>query len=246
MNYDLVIPTAPKDYNKAKFCIASAIKHLNPQPQNFFIIYPDKTDTIYINNTKINCVNELEVLNLDKNACKGINRPAWIYQQFLTLFQNASPNNYYLIVDSDLVFNRKFDLFNNEKPQFFWGIDQHHPPYFRFLKQFFNLEKQFDHSFISDMMFFDKKICLEIVNKFGGISEFYDLCVENMCSDLLLSEYELYGNYVSKFYPNLYSIKEIKCSLNGKYDTWSDKEIQELIYHKNNEDYDIITYHSWE
>lgn len=246
IEYDLIILATPKDYNKVKFCITSAVKYLNPQPQNFFIIYPDQDDKIIINDTKVYCINEKKALDLDPHKCKGITRPTWIYQQFLSLFQNVSVYDNYLIVDSDLIFNRQFNLFDNEMRQLFLGINQYHKPYFRLLKEIFDLERQIDHSFISEIMMFDKKICAEIVNCVNGIDEFYQLCSQRINKNFLLSEYELYGNYVTKFYPKLYLHKYIKSNLNGKFNIWTDQEIRKIIKDNKDKDYDVITYHTWE
>ena len=93
-------------------------------------------------------------------------------------------------------------------------------------------------------MMFDKKICREIV---PDKNAFLRTCNEKLNDDFLLSEFELYGNYVVKNYPNRYKMAETKSQLNGKYlhDPWQEEEIQELIQKNKKQNIDLFTIHTW-
>jgi hypothetical protein len=91
---------------------------------------------------------------------------------------------------------------------------------------------------------FDKSICREIV---PDKQELLKICNEKLNDNFLLSEFELYGNYVTKHYPNKYKKKKTNNQLNGKYanNPWRAEEIQELINKNKNENIDLFAIHSW-
>jgi hypothetical protein len=195
---------------------------------------------------EVQWVNEQEVLLLNPKAAKKFNRPEWIYAMFIKMFQKYTPNQQYLVVDSDLIFNREFNVFSKmDKKQFFLGVDQNHRPYFRFSEQYLGLGREYPHSFISEIMLFDKSISQEIADINGGVEEFYKLCSEVSCKECIPADYEIYGNYVYKNYPNMYDIIKIKTKLNGKYSEWTDKEIRQMMVQMQSEDTDVFTYHTW-
>lgn len=245
MNYDLLIPVAPKDSNKIDFTIRSAIQYLVPKPQTIYIVGQFNNSAGKVDNIPICVMNEQEVMPLDPTACNKFRRPQWIYQQFIKLFQDITQENY-LVVDSDLIFNREFHLFG-PSPYFFLGNDQNHPPYFRFTQDFLGFGREYPHSFISEIMLFNKLICLEIAEKVNGYVKLYELCAEVISDDgtYLLGDYEVYGNYVYKYYPGLYDIIKIKTQLYGKYSKWTNTEIEQLIKDMADEDLDTFTIHTW-
>ena len=247
MNYDLVIPAAPKDYNKVKFCITSAVKHLYPTPVGIYVVSPAKTHSMRCVNREVHWINEQEVLGLDPLAAKNFNRPQWIYAMFLKMFQDYTPNQQYLVVDSDLIFNRPFNVYSEQqKPQFFLGVDQNHTPYFNFSEQYLGFGREYPYSFISEIMLFDKSISEEIADICGGVEKFYELATRVACQWCIPADYEIYGNYVYKFHPHAYELINIKTSLHGKFqEEWGDKEIVELQAKMQNEPIDTFTYHTW-
>jgi hypothetical protein len=227
--YDVVIPAAPKDANKVKFLIASARKYLRPQPQNFYVISPVRIDI-----EGVQWYNDTEVLDLDPNQSR-FRRPPWIYQQFLKLFQTISENNQYLIVDSDLIFNREFEVFTADgKKQFFLGVDQNHRQYFNLQQELFGFGRVLNHSFISEVMMFDKVCSQAILAKWDyDVAAFYD-AVCDLIGDgtqYLIADYELYGSFCRTHFPHEYALKKIRTHLSGKNSEYTDKDIQDLIDH---------------
>tara|TARA_R110002020_G_scaffold117929_3_gene269559 strand:- start:344 stop:1072 length:729 start_codon:yes stop_codon:yes gene_type:complete len=241
MKYDLIIPCHPKDYIKLEFCLISCIEHLEPAPVNIYIVAPNE---IEFSNEKIKSVQDKDAVDIHIQDIQY--RPNWIYQQFIKLCQNFTENDLYLCVDSDLIFNRTIYLFDDRgNPKFFTSSnDQEHKPYFNFMKGVYDLDKQVDHTFINDFMMFDKKVCREIV---PDIHDFLSLCNEKLNDDFLLSEFELYGNYVTKNYPSKYQKVNTKNQLNGRYmhQRWSQDEIRSLVENNKNEDIDLFTVHTW-
>jgi hypothetical protein len=147
-------------------------------------------------------------------------RKNWIYQQFIKLGQDFTKNDMYLCVDSDLFFNKPIELFDGDKPKFFISDrEQNHQPYFNFMKKSHGLDKQVDHTFIN----------------------------KNLSDDCLLSEFELYGNFVTKHHPEKYIKQNTKTKMFGRYanQPWSEQEIENHASQMKDKDYDLFTIHSW-
>ena len=72
-----------------------------------------------------------------------------------------------------------------------------------------------------------------------------ELGEEPIDHDAGMSEYELYGNYVTKYFPDSYSYKHIKTYLGGKNDVWDDEEVSNYMKMFEKSDFDIISMHTW-
>ena len=106
--------------------------------------------------------------------------------------------------------------------------------------------KEYNYSFINEIMLFDRNIILEMINtKYKTIYDFIENSNKIINNECYISEFELYGNYITKFHNCLYNYKYLKTLLNGKYGEWSDIEIENYIKEQKNTDYDIISMHSW-
>jgi len=256
MNYSVIIPSTLKDFNKISFVLTSLKNYLIPQPTEYIVIYEecsiDICDHIY---DYVDCIEEKGVLNFEK-ITPNYHRPGWIYQQFLKLFNFIS--DYYLVVDSDLILNRPLNIFHEDgKPFFFLGRDQNHQPYFNYSKSVLGIDRNYNHSFISELMFMQKSICIELLNTFGkhnnieGATEqllktlYYFTC-ENCNKQFIPGDYEIYGNFIQQFDPTLYHIKKIKTRLFGQHGgVWTDTQIQDKVDEIKNEDCDTFTIHTW-
>ena len=235
--YDLLIVVSENDYNKLNFLLDS-IKNLQPQPENICVISPTP---VLVKNDSILYFLDDEVINIDRSTIK--HRPNWITQQFIKLLQDITPNENYLVIDSDIFLNKKIDIFKNNKPNFFITVDQYHQPYFNFLNNF-GINKIYDKSFISEIMFFNKKIILDYLNDINyDVKKFIDKSIEIINENCYISEFEFYGNMILKKYPDLYNFTKINTKVFGKHSEWSNSEIEWLISHNN--DLDLISYHTW-
>ena len=239
MKYDLIIPSHPKDYVKLQFCLNSCLEHLNPSPENIYVITPDG-----LGGSVATGIKDEDAIQINKATIK-YRRSNWIYQQLVKLFQDFTENDLYLCVDSDLIFNRSIDIFKDDKPNFFVSDrDQHHEPYFNFMDLYFGLSRQVDHTFINDFMIFDKNICSEMIPDKDHLALAIN---ETMSDDCLLSEFETYGNYITKNHPNLYGSQLTKTKMYGRYSSepWSGEEIKQIVDENRTEDVDLFTIHSW-
>lgn len=237
MKYDLVVPTAPKDYIKISECITRANTYLYPKPQNIYIVAKNKI--------KIACVEtiiESSALPIKVEDIK-YRRAPWIYQQIIKLCQDFTECDNYLCMDSDIFLNKTIEVFTDGKPNFFKTRPQYHQPYFTFMKKIFDLERVWPETFIADITFFKKEICREII---PNIQDFVRRLNEIISDDCLLGEPELYGNYIQKNYPGSYNFSDLKMHSLGRYlpDQWSQSDIEYELRNLPKE-FDALALHSW-
>ncbi len=250
--FDIFIPVAPKDYNKVKFLIKSIDENIEGF-ENIYITTPEG-DRI-LDDPRITYFRDKEILDI--NPLRFNYRPGWLYQMYLKMFQQVTKNDLFLTVDSDLIFNRKVPMFNNEgKPIWWMGWEQNHQPYFRFQEKILNLPRVHNHTFINDMNFMKKSIIDEMLKRNNfTIESFCEASFPIINSSCFPGEPEIYGNYVAKYYPNMYEFREAKTSRdfarsqNHIEDTtaqiWSDEDYFKAIESCKSKDFDMIMLHSW-
>jgi len=234
MKYDLIITASPKDIYKIPYCLESTRKHFSKQPENTFIVCPHKTEiaeTIYIEDEHATPFNKEKI---------KFHRPGWIFQQLVKLFPVFIKSDNYIVVDSDVIFNKSLII-----ESAFWISDreQHHQPYFNFMEHF-GIQKIVDHTFINDFMLFNKKICQEMT---GPPLDFFNKMNTLLSNDCILSEFEMYGNYVMNKYPSLYKKIQHKVETYGVFypNNWDETEIDKLIQKNKNKDINLFTIHTW-
>jgi len=225
----VVIVSAPKDYTKIPFCIEHLQKMVFPKINKVFLITPTKFD-IKINNIEIINLLDNQVINYDRTKINY--RPNWQFSQYLKLFQNVTDKEQYLVVDADHFLVSKFDIYNKEnKPYFFLTNDQNAKEYFNFSEKIFNIKKVYNHSFISEIMLFDKNIIDNMLSSVNyNRDNIYDYMSSRTTRDCHLSEYELYGNYVEAHYPETYVKKKInQFRISYRWQPYEPHEILDLI-----------------
>ena len=189
-------------------------------------------------------MNLQEIVGIKFKENKNFTRqkPNWIYQQYIKLFQTVTQDKY-LIVDSDVIINKRIEIV---KPTFFLGRDQYNKEYFFHLKELLGLNRIYNHSFINEIMLIDRDVIRDILKNFNNdYNNFIDKSISKLNNSSFLSEYELYGNYTMYKFPDKYEIIKLKTELNGKNSFWSKSDIENLIERNKNSDYDIISLHSW-
>jgi len=250
---DVFLPVAPKDLFRSRLVIKYLTRHVN-NINNIHICTPTPVLPIFEKN-------ELEYnvqYHLDSEILpyvvpqKWKFRPNWILQQFLKLFQDVTNTDYYITIDSDVIVTNQLNFFENTNPIWYYGEDQCESQYFNFNKSMFNLPRKASHTYIGDIGFFNKNIVKHLIEYSGLtkeqiIEQSYNI-ITNTCH---LSEFELYGNFIETFYPDLYITKRLKALKNGKfqfnpYETnWNLEETLQLIQKGTIEKYDVVNMHSW-
>lgn len=240
---DVVIPAAPKDYNKLPYVIEAVREYVKAETVHVFAPYP--VGLTWAEDVILHY--DEDVLPYDRRELPY--RPNWTFQQMLKLFQDVTKHDWYLVLDADIVVNCPLPLWTGDgKPILYLGRDQNHGPYFTFNERLLGFGKVYDHSFLSECTLYNKGLVRDMLTFCGlGQDGFWQKLVEIVDVGCCLAESELYGSYVTHECPDLYDIQHIKSRLGGKYGAhiWTDEEIQKELREAGEEDC-LISLHSWE
>jgi hypothetical protein len=247
-NYDIVIVSHEKDFNNIKYIVEHCDKNLEFDSIHLIVsegvVYNDMELLKQLTNKKIYLHLESNVLKIDKSRIK--HRPSWIYQMMLKLFQNVTENDNFLVIESDCIIINKLDFFNDDKTIFYLGRDHHHPPYYTFNQKLLGIGREYDHSFISEFMMYDKKIIKELLNKTNctTIEDFLELIYQYVDGGCYPSDYDLYGNFYYSNYLDKFETKKLNFEMFGKFhEYWSDEIIKESL--ETHKDKDAVSFHCW-
>ena len=246
--YDILIPTAKKDFLKFRFVYDSIVENLDGFDTFYCISNVEMPRNLVIPGVRYFL--DDDVLDFDYSEFQGIvkERKRWYIQQFVKLFQQVTSDDY-LVVDADVYFNKKIAVFENGKPTFLFGKDQSHQPYFDFTKRVLGFGRVYPYSFINEVMLFKRKIINHMVSSTGfNLYGFFELIVHalNKINDTSgMCEYEMYGNYVTKYFKDQYNYRYLKTKRYTKRRIWTVEELQNCIDSIKGTNYDMVTFHSW-
>ena len=137
-------------------------------------------------------------------------------------------------------------FFNDDKTIFYLGRDQHHQQYYNFNQKLLGIGREYNHSFISEFMMYNKNVVKELLNKTNSktVEDFLELVYLYVDMDSYPSDYDLYGNFYYTNYPDKFETKVLNFDMSGKNGLyWSDNEIKQLI--QTHQDKDAISFHCW-
>jgi hypothetical protein len=225
--YDALIKAHSKDYMKLKLVIDS-IKYLNPQPENIILISPDGfVPAEYMEDKRIKSYTDFQIFpNCDRNRLRY--RPNWCYASTMAVFQDVTPNDFFLDIQCDNFFVKEINLFDeNDKPIFFVSPQCRHyyQPYFDYNKAMFGEGRRmgtewgigWEDSLIIGWMMYNKTIAKEILALYGGIDKFYDKACAVINDTCHPSEQDLFPNWVLPKHPDMYVIKKnVQIRVDGK------------------------------
>jgi hypothetical protein len=212
-----------------------------------FVVSPDGVKVDF-SAFPVTSLKDSEVLDIDRT--RFAYRPNWIFQQMLKLFQTVT-DDWYMVIDSDRFFNRRVDLWQDGKPvMLMLSYDQEHGPYFTFNQKMFGFGKTYPHSFLSECTLYSRTLILEMLDTHGYDTpkEFIEAATHVIDGGCYPAESELYGSWIWKYHPKLYTFKTIKAIFGGKYggEKYTDKEIEQAIAERKPQDVDVFSLHSWE
>ncbi|MEN8964862.1 MAG: DUF6492 family protein [Polaribacter sp.] len=231
MNFDVVIPLKTSLLSIAiTRTIPSIISNIS---YDKIYILTKKSNFKELESTfkgKITCLDEDEIckhLTLDnikeyfKNRNENPERAGWYFQQFLKLSVSKLHfiSNLYLVWDADAVALNPINFFTQNNKIYFEKNKEFHEPYFEIIEKILDLKKQVSFSFIAEHLVFNKKLVITILNKISKKETWWLDILDNITSENLsksgFSEYELYGNYVSKFHKNEIEFRHLNKTRKG-------------------------------
>jgi hypothetical protein len=247
-NYDIVIVSHEKDFNNIKHIVEHCDRNLEFDSIHLIVSdrapYKDMGVLETLTKKPVYLHLETSVLTIDKSRLK--HRPEWIYQMMLKIFQNVTTNDNFLVIESDCVILKDLKFFNENKTIFYLGRDHYHQQYYNFNQKLLGIGREYDHSFISEFMMYDKKVVKELLNKTNckTVEDFLELIYSYIDFDTYPSDYDLYGNFYYSNYPEKFETKVLNFDMSGRSGNyWSDSEITGLI--QTNQDKDAISFHCW-
>ncbi|WP_397447060.1 hypothetical protein [Polaribacter sp. R77954] len=231
MEIDIVIPIKSSLIRFAiDKTIPSIIKHLNfrtiyiiTNKSNFHILENKFLSNVKLLDEDLIC-NNLTLNNIKKYFVEkkiNPNRAGWYFQQFLKLsvHQLEFITDNYLVWDADAILLNPINFISKENKTYFEKTQEYNHPYFETILNLLSLEKQVNHSFIGEYMVFNKKIVASLLKKITTEKQWWYKILDSIKITHLkesgFSEYELYGNYIVKYYPDNYKIRSLSKTRKG-------------------------------
>lgn len=156
---------------------------------------------------------------LAKAGEKRSSQTGWYFQQFLkfAFAHTKYAKEYYLSWDADTLPMNKIEFFAEHGKPLLTKKIEYHVPYFKTMDRLIGIGRQVDYSFIAEHMLFSSAVVCELTDAimcsnvegktwFGKIINACEFA-ENKVN--LYSEFETYGNYCAKHYPNMYDTRTL-------------------------------------
>ena len=233
--FDIVIPVGPNDINIIKKQLEYTKKNIIGYRNIYLISY---VKSLEVENC-ITITEDMFPFSIDTVAkFHGKNtRNGWYLQQLLKLYSGLiipTILDRYLVIDSDTFFLKPTEFIRDNKCLYNFGTE-YHIEYFNHMKKLDeNLIKQdINKSGICHHMMFETKYIKLLFDKIETIhnDSFYNIFLKNVSSinGPGASEYEIYFNFMLKYYNNEIIIRPLK---------WENTYLLDTNVH----DYDYISY----
>lgn len=228
--YDIIIPVGPKDIGFIPRVVDFVGRCLSGFDVVYIIVnkkYHDRLrrslkrfeycrlidENDLIPNLYYNRVREL----ICKHASPYERMAGWYFQQFLKLGFSRSQyrKDFYLSWDADTLPLAHIDFFD-DSCVLYNPKNESHANYFETMTRILGFGKLVEESFISESMMFSSKIMNEMLDQIEGFTDCGEDWIERIItacdfsrSPQAFSEFETYGNFCAKFYPNLYKSRHL-------------------------------------
>jgi hypothetical protein len=221
--FDVVIVSCAKDFKVLPYCIKSVQKFVSGFSNIFLVTQSQDLSEAqlgFLASSNVKIVDEMDFRWVDKKRVAPYvrhDRASWYYQQLLKLYAfDYIPNlqEYYLVIDSDVVFFKSYNAFDEcGKPMYAYG-DEHNKPYFAHMARLLpNLCRTKDMSGICHHMMFHVPKLIELFEAVETLhgKPFWMVFLEAVDARELsgASEYEIYFNYMCAFHPDEMHIRQL-------------------------------------
>ena len=181
----------------------------------------------------------------------------WYFQQFLKMAYCKKCNNRaYVTWDADTLPLSRIVFTDESTDKYFFTMKtEYHLPYFETMKRLINppLERMADASFIAENMIFDVEIMTELLKRIESNNtidgnDWYEKIMyavgKNGITHFSFSEFETYGNFTLKYYPDKYGMRELRSLRNGRTYLGIHPSDKKLAWAA--ESYDIVSFERWD
>ena len=230
MEFDIIIPTAFREYSFLKKVIPYIEKNLSPRYiwiivngwKSRFLpksIQRNPRCRIVDENALTNGLTYGRICALLKKHGMSDYRPGWYFQQFLKFafaLSDYCTTDYYLSWDADTIPIREINIFSPQDKPYFSMKHEHHQPYFDTIHNLLSLEKQNSYSYIAEHMLFHKDYVKELVQEIeSSVKVEGEDWIEKTINSISpsdhcgFSEFETYGTFVLNRHPESYVEREL-------------------------------------
>ncbi len=225
MKFDVIIPVAAKDVNFLPTVVCYVRKNIInvnriiaiTNHNNFNKLNRSINDSSFIVLDEDKIIEDLSFENVRKLLSiageKRLSQTGWYFQQFLkfAFAYSVYAEKYYLSWDADTLPINQIDFFCYNRPLFTRKIE-YHAPYFETMNKIIGIGRQVNYSFIAEHMLFNTNVVKELtdcimksnVKGKTWFEKIINACDFSIGKANLFSEFETYGNYCIKYFPNMY------------------------------------------
>jgi hypothetical protein len=233
MEYDVVIKSHKKDYNKLTYTINS-FKYLNPFPQNIYLV----TEDGFVPNCNytdiIIPIKDADVYpNIDRNKIHYRNN--WCWANIVSITQEFTKNDKYFDVQSDNFFLKKVDLVEDGKIKLFKTDHNLNnnliwKQYFSFSQELFGIDKlTLGSSYITEFIMYDREKLKILWSDFDSKQDAIDKMYNNINEFSYPADQEIYGNLVEKYYLEDYVIENVDLKYHGGWEEPTNENIEKYL-----------------
>jgi hypothetical protein len=235
-NFDIVIPVGPNELDIVYAVVAFA--KINVKDYRNIYLVSCKDDLSVLDCTTISESIFPFSKSTIQEAVGESSRINWIYQQLLKLYAvNTIPDclENILVLDADVLILKELSFFEEDKPVFTVGFErtvEYHQHSERLHPSINRVDEQY--SGISHHMVFNKSYLSELfklVEDYHGkdfLTVFLSCLDIKNKDDIRCSEYEIYFNFMCRYYRDNISLRELKWE-NEKYLTFDLKEKYDYV-----------------
>ena len=229
MEFDIIIPTAFREYSFLKKVIPYIERNLSPR---YIWIIANGNKSCYIpkaiqrnphckivdENTLTNGLTYWRICELIRKHGMSDYRPGWYFQQFLKFafaLSDYCTTEYFLSWDADTIPIRDIPMFSHQNVPYFSMKHEHHQPYFDTIRNLLSMNRVNSHSYIAEHMLFKKEYVEELIHEIN--------CSEIDGNDWIakiinaispsahcgFSEFETYGTFILNRHPDAYVEREL-------------------------------------
>jgi len=241
---DAFVPLHPKDLDMLPYCVIGLRKNIKGL-RNIYVVSKenpeDIDDIIWVPESRF----PFSIEDVGLHIKSTNKREGWYFQQLLKMYAfriiEDCANNL-LLFDADCVICRPISFFDENRALLDWTDEQIHLPYFehasKVLKDAF-VRVDPTKSGITDHMLVRREIMEEILKQIEHGGNAWQVLLEAVdpaqWDKSGMSEYEIYYNYVLKWYPDEYSLRQLTREIGLNLGALS-RDSQHL---------DILAFHAW-
>jgi len=251
--FSVFLVACPKDYLKLPIFLEHLLANIEGY-DDIHLCTPAEIPAKYydpIAKYPINFHHDLNVLPCTPRRWKY--RPNWVYQQFIKLLQNVTKNDWYFVIDCDVLLLNPLPLWADDgRPITRWAWPQNNRPYYAFSEEMFGFGRVVDHTWLADSGFYNKKYCQEmILSRHRSVKDFLKRSYGVINCNVYPSEADLYMGYMTVNHPDAYDVRRLDLKAVGEWSKdaftplWSEDQIRNEIKIAKTEGREGVAVHSW-